>query len=169
LTSDDWLELFDWMPAGRGVGPTPAQTRASAARDTERAVSQQNVEIVERAIAAVNARDVDAYLACCTENVRMQTPFAPIGATYDGRKAIHRFFDDIADTAPDFRITVDSAEPLGSDQVLASLRVSATFRASGIPTGRPTTNVYDFDAGRIARVRIFFDRQDALKAVGLEA
>jgi hypothetical protein len=132
-------------------------------------MSRANVQMVERAIAAVNARDVDAYLACCTESVRLQTPLAPIGGTYEGRRAIRRFFEDVADTGPDFRLSLDDTEQLGSDRVLAFLRVSATGRASGIPGLRdqPTTNVYDFDNGRIARVRIFLDRDEALKAVGL--
>ena len=132
-------------------------------------MSRENVEMVERAIAAVNARDVDAYLACCTENVSLLTPLAAIGGTYEGRRAIRRFFEDVADTGPDFRLSLDDTEQLGSDRVLAFLRVSATGRASGIPglRDRPATNVYDFDNGRIARVRIFLDRDEALKAVGL--
>lgn len=131
-------------------------------------MSQENVGVAERAIAAINARDVDAYFACCTEDLRLETPLAPIGATYDGREAIRRFFADVADSAPDFHLTVDRAEPVGANQVIVSLRVSAHGRASGIAMGRPTTNVYDFESGRIARVRIFFDREEALEAVGLK-
>jgi len=32
-------------------------------------MSQENVEIVKRAVAALNERDVDRYLADCTENI----------------------------------------------------------------------------------------------------
>jgi hypothetical protein len=32
----------------------------------------------------------------------------------------------------------------------------------------PSTNVYDLIDGKISHVRIFLDRQEALKAVGLE-
>jgi hypothetical protein len=32
-------------------------------------MSQENVEMVGRAIAAINVRDIHAYLACCTEGV----------------------------------------------------------------------------------------------------
>jgi hypothetical protein len=32
----------------------------------------------------------------------------------------------------------------------------------------PSTNVYDLVDGRISHVRIFLDRHEALKAVGLE-
>jgi ketosteroid isomerase-like protein len=131
-------------------------------------VSQENVEVVRQAIAAVNARDIDTYLGCCPENVRLETPLAPLGASYEGQEAVRRFFADVADTAPDFRITLESAEAARPDMVIASLRVSSTGRVSGIPMDNHPTNVYDLDAGRIARVRIFPDRREALKAVGLE-
>ena len=36
-------------------------------------MSRQNVRLVERAIAAVNDRDIDRYLACCTEDVELHT------------------------------------------------------------------------------------------------
>ena len=42
-------------------------------------MSQENLHIVERAIAAMNARDIDGYLACCTEDVELRTPMAPVG------------------------------------------------------------------------------------------
>ena len=50
---------------------------------------------------------------------------------------------------------------------IAFLRIGATGRASGIVTGAESANVYDFIDGKISRVRIFLDRDEALKAVGL--
>ena len=44
-----------------------------------------------------------------------------------------------------------------------------TGRASGIVTGAESANVYDFIDGKISRVRVFLDRDEALKAVGLSA
>jgi ketosteroid isomerase-like protein len=32
---------------------------------------EENVEVVKRAVAAVNDRDLERYLACCTPDVRM--------------------------------------------------------------------------------------------------
>src|SRR5690349_4317383 len=98
-------------------------------------MSQENVETVERAVAAINARDIDGYLACCTEDVELVTPLAPIGAVYQGSAGIRRFMVDIADTGPDFRIELQRAEPVGPDRVLAYVRVSSRGRASGIATG----------------------------------
>jgi hypothetical protein len=46
-------------------------------------MSQENVQTVTRAIAAINARDIDAYLAFCTENVELLIAES-VGAEYLG-------------------------------------------------------------------------------------
>ena len=129
-------------------------------------MSSENVETVRRAIAAINARDIDAYLACCTENVELLLPMA--GAEYLGADGVKRFFTDIEDIGPDFRIEVQRVQAVADSKVLAFLQVGSTGRASGIVTAADSGNVYDFIDGKISRVRIFLDRDDALKAVGLE-
>jgi ketosteroid isomerase-like protein len=132
-------------------------------------MSQENVRLVERAIAAINARDVEGYLACCTENIRLETPMAAVGGVYEGIDGIGRYFTDIEDAGPDFRIELDGVEEVDSKRVLAFVRTSGTGRVSGIPMALPPlTNVYDLVDGKIGHVRIFVDRQEALKAVGLE-
>ena len=47
-------------------------------------MSEENVRLVERAIAAINARDIDGYLACCTDDVELRTPMAALGGMYQG-------------------------------------------------------------------------------------
>jgi ketosteroid isomerase-like protein len=130
-------------------------------------MSQANVETVRRAIAAINARDIDGYLACCTENVELVTPVAVLGAEYVGADGIRRFFTDIEDVGPDFLIEVQRVQAVGDNSVLVFMRTSATGRASGLATGTESTNVYDFVDGKISRIRIFLDRDEALQAVGL--
>ena len=98
--------------------------------DTDSAMSQENVETIERAIAAINARDLDGYLACCTENVELLTPLASVGAEYVGADGIRRFFTDIEDVGPNFRIEVQSIEAVGEDNVIAFIQTSSTGRAS---------------------------------------
>lgn len=130
-------------------------------------MSQQNLETVTRAIAAINAREIDAYLACCTENVQLLIAEA-VGAEYLGADGIRRFFTDIEDAGPDFRIDVQRVQAVDDSHALAFLRVSSTGRASGIVTSAESGNVYEFVDGKISRIRIFLDRDEALKAVGLE-
>ena len=126
------------------------------------------MRLVERAIAAINARDLDAYRACCTEDVKLETPMAAVGGVYEGIDGIRRFLTDIEDAAPDFRLELDGVEEVDSKRVLAFLRTSSTGRASGIPLALTLTNVYDLIDGKISHIRIFLARQEAFKAMGLE-
>jgi hypothetical protein len=130
-------------------------------------MSRANVEIVKKAIAALNAREIDRYLACCTEDVVLRTPLAEIGGVYEGADGIKRFLVDIEDAAPDFRIGVERVESVGPSQVLALLQITASGRSSGIQQDASTANVYDLVDGKINRIQIFLNRRDALKAVGL--
>src|SRR5438552_1750419 len=99
---------------------------------------------------------------------RSDSPLAAVGGVYVGADGIRQFMVDIEEAAPDFRLDLQRAEAVGADQMVASVRTSSTGRTSGIPLGFDSTNVYDFAEGRLKRVRIFRDRQEALKAVGLE-
>jgi ketosteroid isomerase-like protein len=114
-------------------------------------MSQENVEVVKRAVAAINRRDIDGYLACCTEDVQLITPVAEVAGAYDGPEGIRRFFNDIGDAAPNFKIVIQSLDAVGPDRVLGFMRVTGTGRASGIPIENATGNVYDFADGRIQR------------------
>ena len=131
-------------------------------------MSQENVELIERAVAAVNARDIDGYLACCTEDIELHGPLPEVTGVYDGPEGIRRFFADVGDTAPDLHLELARVEPIGEDRAVAFIQGRATGRASGIDFASPaSTNVYDLADGKIRRVRIFFDREKALEAVGL--
>ena len=130
-------------------------------------MSQENVEVVRRAVAAVNRRDIDGYLACCSDDVQLFTPLADVTGVYEGPDGIRRFFADVGDTGPDFQLTIEPVEAIGPDRVLTFMLVTATGRASGIPQDPRTGNVYYFAGGKIERIQIFIDRAKALEAAGL--
>jgi ketosteroid isomerase-like protein len=132
-------------------------------------MSQENVDTVRRLVDSLNRRDVDGYLACCTDTVELRTALAELEGAHEGADGIRRFFADIQDSAPDFRLDLERLEVLGPDRVLGFVRGTASGRTSGITAeeGIPLGTVYDFDAGKIARIRVFTDRRDALEAVGL--
>ncbi len=130
-------------------------------------MSQENVEIVRRAVTALNERDIDDYLACCTQDVQLFPPSAQIEGAYEGPSGVRRFLADVQDAGPDFRLEVEHLESLTPEVVLASLRVTASGRTTGIDTDLQITNVYELAGGKIRRVRVFRDREEALEAAGL--
>ena len=129
-------------------------------------MAQENVEIVRRVVAALNARDLDGYLACCCEDVALHLPV--VAGVYEGPEGIKRWFADIEDAGPDFHIDLRGVKATGDNQVLAFTRAASTGRASGIPMAWDATNVYDLIDGKLSRIRIFLDHSEALKAVGME-
>jgi ketosteroid isomerase-like protein len=132
-------------------------------------MSQENVEVVKRAIAAVNERDIDRYLACCTEDVQLQPAWAAIEGVYEGPDAIRRYFANLEDASTDIRLEIECLELVGPDSVIAFLLAQGSGRVSGVraPGGIPSATVYDFLDGKIRRIRIFLDRKEALEAAGL--
>src|SRR3954451_17757087 len=112
-------------------------------------MSEENVETVGRAIVAINQRDIDGYLACCTENIELRTPVSPVAGAYEGAVGIRRFFADIEDAGPAFRLAPERLEAVASERVLAFTRVPYPGLASGLSTPVETGNVYEFEEGKI--------------------
>jgi ketosteroid isomerase-like protein len=129
-------------------------------------MAQANMDVIEQAVAAINARDLDGYLACCTPDIEIHTPLAAIGGMYEGPAGIRRWFTDLEDVGPDFRLDLERVETIRPGLLLASLRVTGSGRTSGLQVtdATPITNVYDLVEGKIRRVRIFMQRQEAIEA-----
>ena len=132
-------------------------------------MSRENVETVRKCVDALNQRNVDGYLACCTEEIELVPAPAALEGAYVGPNGIRRFFVDIQDTAPDFWLDFERLEAVGPDRVLSFERGTASGRSSGVGSGEgiPFWAVYDFTDGKVKRIRVFGERREALEAVGL--
>ena len=82
--------------AGRAEG-------LEAARDTARAMSQGNVEVVRNAWKAFNSGGLDALLECLDPEIEWRTrPDLPDSATYRGRAEVKRLFALFEDAFDEF-------------------------------------------------------------------
>ena len=61
---------------------------------------------------------------------------------------------------------VERLEPLEGDRVLAWLTLHLETQGS-YQQRQPITNLYELEDGRLSRVRVFWDRSEALEAAGL--
>ena len=134
-------------------------------------MSRENVETARRCLDALNRRDVDGYLACCTDDVELRTALVALEGAHEGAEGIRRFFSDIQDAAPDFHLEVERLEAVGPERVLGFERATVSGRSSGVSfeQGIPFGSVWDFAGGKVRRIEVFADREDALEAVGLRA
>jgi ketosteroid isomerase-like protein len=129
-------------------------------------MSQENVEVVKRAIAAINERDVDAYLALCAPQFELINPLAAIEDSNRGEQGVRNFFNAISEGATVFELEVERLESLDDHRVLGWLTLHLESER-GFRQTQPLSNLYELDGDKLVRVRVFRDRDEALEAAGL--
>jgi ketosteroid isomerase-like protein len=130
-------------------------------------MSQENVEFVLGGYARANAGErvpqldfwhADAEYAAARED--------PDSETHTGIDAIRRQFARWYEAYPDLRV-----EPLESrangDQVFVWVRFSGHGAGSGVPIHMELAHLWTVRDGKAARVAEYFDRSEALDAIGL--
>ena len=131
-------------------------------------MSQENVEIVRRGIEAFNRRDFDAALRDVAPDATfdMSHSRGPDVGLYVGHDAIRRFWTEMTEPFERHTMIPDEFIPHG-EQVVVPLTARLTGRGRIEVEGRgaPVATLRD---GRLVRWTMYQDRDEALKAVGLE-
>ena len=134
-------------------------------------MSEENVKTVERAVAAWNADDLDAFLATLAADVEWHPAIQPGlegGATtyrgHDGAREIWRqdrgeAWDRLTNRPRELRDLGDSVLVLG--------HIDLTARVTGIQFSQEVGEVFDLRAGEIVRIRDFLTHAEAIAAAGL--
>jgi len=78
-------------------------------------MSRESFETVREVLVALNRRDADRYLACCTDDIELIPATGRIEGGYIGRSGIQRFFADLGDTAPDIEVEIEQLETVGQN------------------------------------------------------
>jgi ketosteroid isomerase-like protein len=133
-------------------------------------VSQEHVEIAERAMDGFNRRDLDAFTHSMTADVEW-FPAMERGLDrrdYRGRQGVASYSANLEATWEELRFRAREYRDLG-EQVLALGSIEGRGSRGGVPVDSPMGIVFDFRGLQISRARSFLDLGEALKAVGLEA
>jgi ketosteroid isomerase-like protein len=131
-------------------------------------MSEENVVLVRHALDAYNSGDVDAFVDLFTDDGEVETdPRFPEGGTFSGRESIRRFIAGLHQGwEGGSAVTVKEMRPAG-DSVLAFWEWHATGERSGIEVSSDWFGLFRVRDDRIARLRFFHDRDEALEAAGL--
>jgi ketosteroid isomerase-like protein len=131
-------------------------------------VSEENVQLCRAAVAAVNEGDVGTFLKVMDPTVEFQSYLAALsegGDLYRGHAGVRRYMRDLADAWKSFYINITEYRDQG-DKVVLEGRLQARGRSSGLEVEASLAWVFTCRKGRITRVRVFTDREGALKAAG---
>jgi ketosteroid isomerase-like protein len=131
-------------------------------------MSQENVELVNRAYDALNRRDLDAFLVLMDpEVVAIPRVLAVEGGPLSGHDGIRTWWESILSVFPDFQATVLEVRGVG-DATIASLRVLGRGGGSDAPFEDAIWQVTKWRDGRAVWWKAFLDRAQALEAAGLK-
>jgi ketosteroid isomerase-like protein len=132
-------------------------------------MSQQHVEIVERAIDAFSRGDAEAFAELTTEDLEWKTGLGAVeGEVFRGREGVETYFARLAGAWDSFLFLADEYRDLG-DVVIALGRLRGQGRGGGVPVESPVGAVWDLREGRIFRLRAYLDHAQALEAAGAGA
>lgn len=127
---------------------------------------RQNVEIVKASIDAYNRENWDAVLEAADPDFELDwsRSMGPRRGVY-GLDQVRRFLVEFAESWESVRIEPDEFIEAG-DFVVVPWTTHATGR-DGIEVVAHTAIVYEIRGGKIHRISMYQERQDALGALGL--
>ena len=131
-------------------------------------MSRENVEIVRQALDAYTRRDLDALKELHHSDLELDWSASrgPLAAVYRGFDEALRFYAEYYETFEATVVVPDRFIDAGDSVVVPN--VAYQRGRDGIEVSATSTLVYTIRGGRVARVRLYQDQADALKAVGLE-
>jgi len=132
-------------------------------------MSQENVELMYRAVDTFNRRDLDAHLALMDDDVEV---VPRIGASegessYRGHDGVRRWWNNVLDVFPDWNVEVVEVRDVGDYLTLATIRLIGHGASSAAPTYQATWQVGRWRRGKCVWWRAFLTHAEALEAVGL--
>jgi uncharacterized protein len=130
---------------------------------------QENVEILRRGFEAFNAGDLDRMVS---EFVAPDVEYCtsredPDAATHRGRQAYRRYVEQWMESFDGLRADVDEYIDAGDDRVFTWIRWTGRGRKSGADADWHLAIIYTMREGQIVQGEEYFDRAEALEAVGL--
>jgi ketosteroid isomerase-like protein len=131
-------------------------------------MSQENVEIVRRALDAFNRDDVDVVIAAFDERCEIEEP----PEMPDSPTVGYRGHDGVREWMGNLRgVGVVGFEPRSftpsGDVLLCELASRGRGRGSEMPIEWMTFALFEMRDGKIARIRVFLNKGEALDAAGL--
>ena len=133
-------------------------------------MSEENAELLRRAVEAYNRHDIEALVAELDPEVEWHPalPGLLVGAAaiYRGHDGIAEMFRDFYEVLDEIRFEYSEIHDLG-DRVVAIGEIRVRGKASGAETRSPYANVADVSNGKGVRIRGYLDPEEALKAARL--
>jgi ketosteroid isomerase-like protein len=136
-------------------------------RVTQRAMSDDNVELVRRGFMATIDEDWETALGTLHPEVEVHDFDIPDAGIYRGRDGFLAWLRGWGEGWDSWRLEDIEFRDAGGDRVIALFRMIATGGHSGMELERDDAITYRVEGGQIVRSEYFNDQKRALATVGL--
>jgi ketosteroid isomerase-like protein len=132
-------------------------------------MSRENVELIRRGVEALNARDLEEhYIESFDPEVEWRTAAEdPDAATHRGLQAYKRYLEQWLESFDDLHADVQEYIDVDDDRVFTWIRYTGRGREGGVPADWYLAIIFTLRDGKVVRGEEYFDRNEALVAVGL--
>ena len=130
----------------------------------------KNVELLRRALDAINERDLDTLIALSDPGVEFTTLLLLIegGDPYRGHAGLRTWWHDLLDVFPDYRIALDEVREVGNVTV-AGVRGRASGAGTGAFAEQRFWQVTEWRGGKGVWWCNYLSEDEALEAAELRA
>jgi ketosteroid isomerase-like protein len=128
-------------------------------------MSEENVEIVRRAVEAFNARDRDRLLSLMDPEIEFRSAFEQ--KIYRGRDELVQYREDVAAVLEEFQSEDNRFLDAGRDRVVHLYRLGGRGAGSGINVSRDVGAIWQLRNGRLLKGHVYLNQRQALEAAGL--
>jgi hypothetical protein len=131
-------------------------------------MSEENLEIVRRALDAFSRGDAATFASLTTPDVEWKTGLGAIegGEIFHGHEGVERYFARLSGAWEQFLFLAQ--EFLERDDVVLVLgRLEGRGRSGGVPVDSAVGAVWELRAGKICRLRAYLDHGEARRVAGL--
>jgi ketosteroid isomerase-like protein len=131
-------------------------------------MSERNVELARRLVEVYNARDVEAFVACCDQSIELHSAFAAVGgAVYHGHEGLREYFRDLEDAwGGAVQVEPEAYFDLDED-TLVFYSLHGRGRQSGVDVAMPVALVASWRDDLVVRLSAYAHREDALSDLGV--
>jgi len=132
-------------------------------------MSQENVEIVQRGFQATLDQDWGNVFPTLDSKVEIHDFDVPDAGVYRGHEGFVAWLQRWNEGWDSWRIEDLEFRATGDDEALATFRMIAKGKHSGLEIERDDALLYRVTDGKIVRMEYFNDRELALEAAGLSS
>jgi len=130
----------------------------------------ENLATVQQVVDAINRVDIDAVAGHVTDDFELDfsNSRGPMNGTYRGPEGIHEFWDAFLEPWAALEFAPEEIVELEDGRILSVAEIRTKGHGSGIAVSAKGANVWTLRDGKVAAVKLYQSKEEALEAASAQ-